>query len=331
MTKLTEYFDDKLSAQEQLEIQMWLAEHGGNPDSEAQLAELFDSLHVENDAEARAAFGRVAHRLGISGLRTPAVSRRSRILAWSQRAAAILVIPLLCAVWMLYADRQPDVEWLERQVPCGETASLTLPDGTQLHLNAGSRITYPSVFTGKERRIFVEGEIFADVAKNPRRPFVIQSGEVGIRVLGTRFNFKSYANTDCVEVLLVEGAVQFDINAQARTQQLVMKPGDMVQYDRSTGDIDLTTFRPEHFKSFADNRAIHFFNLRMSDIASDLERLFGTQIVILDNTLAQARYFAYFTNNESLDQILEAINTDRKMHILRRDGVIYLSSNHRSR
>ena len=106
-----------------------------------------------------------------------------------------------------------------------------------------------------------------------------------------------------------------------------MKPGDMVQYDRATGDIDLTTFRPGHFKSFADNRAIHFFNLRMRDIASDLERLFGTHIVILDEALAQARYFAYFTNNENLDQILSAINSDHKMQILRRDGVIYLSSN----
>ena len=67
MTKLNEYFDNELSAQEQLEIQMWLAEHGDSPDSEAQLAELFDSLHIDDDAAARAAFGRVAHRLGIAG------------------------------------------------------------------------------------------------------------------------------------------------------------------------------------------------------------------------------------------------------------------------
>lgn len=298
MTKLNEYFDNELSAQEQLEIQMWLAEHGDSPDSEAQLAELFDSLHIDDDAAARAAFGRVAHRLGIAGGQPSAPSRCARIVAWSQRIAAILVVPLLCAVWLLYADRKPEAEWLEQQVPYGEMASLTLPDGTQLHLNSGSRITYPSAFTGKERRIFVEGEIFADVAKDPRKPFIIQSGEVGIRVLGTRFNFKSYANTDCIEVLLVEGSVRFDIDAPTRKQQLTMKPGDMVQYDRATGDI-----------------------------ASDLERLFGTHIVILDEALAQARYFAYFTNNENLDQILSAINSDRKMQILRRDGVIYLSSN----
>lgn len=52
MTKLNKYFDNELSAQEQLEVQMWLAEHGGNPDSETQLAELFDSLHVDDDTAA---------------------------------------------------------------------------------------------------------------------------------------------------------------------------------------------------------------------------------------------------------------------------------------
>lgn len=167
MTKLNEYFDNELSAQEQLEIQMWLAEHGDSPDAEAQLAGLFDSQHIDDDAAARAAFGRVAHRLGIAGGQPAVPSRRARIVTWSQRIAAVLVVPLLCAVWLLYADRKPDAEWLEQQVPCGETASLTLPDGTQLHLNSGSRITYPSAFTGRERRIFVEGEIFADVPKTP--------------------------------------------------------------------------------------------------------------------------------------------------------------------
>ena len=116
MTKLNEYFDNELSAQEQLEIQMWLAEHGDSPDSEAQLAELFDSLHIDDDAAARAAFGRVAHRLGIAGGQPSAPSRRARIVAWSQRIAAILVVPLLCAVWLLYADRKPEAEWLEQQV-----------------------------------------------------------------------------------------------------------------------------------------------------------------------------------------------------------------------
>ena len=86
--------------------------------------------------------------------------------------------------------------------------------------------------------------------------------------------------------MLVDGAVQFDIDTDTRKQQLRMEPGDLVLYDRVSNDINLSTFQPEHFKSFADNRAIHFFNLRMHDIALDLERLFGTRIVILDEATA---------------------------------------------
>ena len=328
MTKLNEYFENKLSTQEQLEVQMWLAENGYNPDTEAQLEELFDKLHVDDDI--RKYVGDLVRfeqpvTIGITAEARNTTACRSRIAAWSQRIAAILIVPLLCAVCLLYATRQPEVEWFEKQVPYGEITSLTLPDGTHLHLNSGSRITYPSAFTGKERRIFVDGEIFADVAKDPHKPFIIRSGDVGIRVLGTKFNFKSYTNTDCIELLLVDGAVQFDIDTDTRKQQLRMEPGDLVLYDRVSNDINLSTFQPEHFKSFADNRAIHFFNLRMHDIALDLERLFGTRIVILDEALAQTRYFAYFTNNETLDQILSAINSDRKMKISRRDGVVYLS------
>ena len=66
MTKLNEYFENKLSAQEQLEVQMWLAENGYNPDTEAQLEELFDKLHVDDEAAAKAAFQQVASRLGIT-------------------------------------------------------------------------------------------------------------------------------------------------------------------------------------------------------------------------------------------------------------------------
>ena len=77
MTKLNEYFENKLSAQEQLEVQMWLAENGYNPDTEAQLEELFDKLHVDDEAAARAAFQQVASRLGITAETRPPAARVS--------------------------------------------------------------------------------------------------------------------------------------------------------------------------------------------------------------------------------------------------------------
>ena len=95
--------------------------------------------------------------------------------------------------------------------------------------------------------------------------------------------------------------------------------------DRKSGEIDFRDFNPITFRGFHENRAIHFFNLRLSDIAEDLERLFGVKTVILDEKLAETRYFALFTNNESLDQILKGIDMEDQMVFNRKENVIYIS------
>jgi hypothetical protein len=105
----------------------------------------------------------------------------------------------------------------------------------------------------------------------------------------------------------------------------MLSPGEMLQYDRETGDIDFKQFNPFSFRAFHENKSIHFFNLRLSDIMEDLERLFGTKLVLLDESLADTRYFALFTNNESLDQILKGIDIDGKMRFVRKGEVIYIS------
>ena len=98
----------------------------------------------------------------------------------------------------------------------------------------------------------------------------------------------------------------------------------MLQYDRESGKVNLDDFNPGIYKDFYDDGAIHFFNLPMKDIALDLERLFGTRIVILDESLADCRFFAWFTNDETLEQILYSLNADGRMEISRDDGVIYI-------
>ena len=146
-----------------------------------------------------------------------------------------------------------------------------------------------------------------------------------MKVLGTTFNFKSYDNSDCVELLLINGMVEADINAHNRSKQITLHPGEMIQFDRKSGEIDFRDFNPITFRGFHENRSLHFFNLRLSDITADLERLFGTRMVILDESLAQTRYFALFTNNESLEQILKGIDMDETMNFVNKENVIYIS------
>jgi len=112
-----------------------------------------------------------------------------------------------------------------------------------------------------------------------------------------------------------------------KDSRIIMKPGDMAQYSKSSGDVGLSTTDISSYRAFFDNRSLHFFNLSLADIVSDLERIFGEEIVILDKSLAKTRYFAYFTNGENLDQILSGLNAGGGMRIRKENGITYIDRN----
>ena len=321
MEMLKKYFYGELPPSEEQQVQQWLAEHGDDP----QVVEALDKLMGEQEnADERLsaqAFDSVKKKLGIKHNKISKYVVTA--LKWMSVAACFILLPFFSA--LVHESRQCDVKWMEIKVPNGTYRELHLADGTHLHLNAGTRVTYPSDFNSKERKIFVDGEVFAEVTKNPECPFVIVSGDVSVNVYGTTFNFKSYSESECVELLLLDGAVTMDIDTPCCSKELSLHPGEMIQFDRSTGEIDLKPFTPHLYRGFHEGRALHFFNIGLRDIAMDLERYFGTKVVLLDESLAENRYFALFTNNETLEQILEGINMDGKMKYSSKNGVIYIS------
>ena len=325
MDILRKYFTGQLSPQEENQVREWLLENSDDPEVVQALETIMNEFMSEDSQMSKEAFKDVCARLGV-GL---GLGRRRRLVrkafCWISRVAACVVLLLAGALSYKYLFPDEIVQWRELKVPVGQIGELQLADGTVLQLNAGSRVTYPTEFIGNERRIFIEGEIYAEVSSDSEKPFIIETGDVDVKVLGTTFNFKSYDNTECVELLLLEGAVEVDIDINGKNRQMNLQPDEMIQYDRKTGHVDINTFNPFSFRSFHENKSIHFFNLRLSDIMSDLERLFGTKLILLDESLADTRYFALFTNNESLDQILNGVNIEGKMKFIRKDGVIYIS------
>ena len=185
------------------------------------------------------------------------------------------------------------------------------------------RVIYPSEFTEDKREIFVSGELFAEVAKNPDKPFIISAGDVHVQVLGTKFNLRAYGNIETIEVALVEGSVLF--KTPTHPNELLTK-GEMIQYNRISQKIVRDTFLANMYKCPAKNEGFYFSNLPLSDIVKELEYYFDTRIIILDQKLADSNYIAYFTNGETLDEILSNLNTDGQMSITRSQGVIMITS-----
>ncbi len=319
MADLKRYLDGHMSPEEEREFRNLLGEDCPDPNLDKELEDYFNSME-DNDVQlADSAYLKAEKTSGIRGLR---IGRK--VLRWTMNIAAVAAVFVFA--FLIY-DRMylvEDVQWIEKRVEHGEIVSLLLPDGSHLYMNSGSRVTYPERFEGKTRQIFVDGEIYADIAKDPEHPFVINSGDVSVDVLGTTFNMKSFSDAECVEVILLEGSVRFNVLEDTHRNEMVMRPGNMLQYHRSSGKIDLDVFPKDKYSAFYKNRSLHFFNITLEDITEDLERLFCTKIVILNEDLAKKKYFACFGNNESLDEILNAINADKKIKIRKKEGVIYL-------
>ena len=324
MDILKRYFYGQMTPEDETRFQDWLVAHADEVEVQNALMEIMSEMEQENTGISTDAFNAVCRSLGIDlRFRKKTVCRKFRIML-AKAAACVLLLACGAAAYSFLVP-EPQTEWKEKKIPNGAYEELLLSDGTRLHLKAGTRVTYPARFIGKERRIFVDGEIFAEVAEDRKRPFLINSGDVSVTVLGTTFNFKAYDDARCVELLLLDGAVQVDIDDKTRNRHFALEPGEMIQYDRECGKINLKDFNPDMYGCLNDNDAVHFFDLTMGDIVADLERRFDVKIVFMDESLANFRYFAWFTNGEDLDRILDALNIDKRMTFLKKDDVIYIS------
>ena len=309
---LRNYFFDRLSSREEKKVQEYICTNKESEELNDALRDLFDECLAPEGKQVRhVQWGRIA----LISLASAAV------------AALLVLIPVSYKAGMdAGEDRIASIEWVEVNVPSGQKQTVTLSDGTVLHLNSGSRLTYPAEFSGNSRTIFMDGEAFLDVAKYPDHPFIIKSQNVDVTVLGTSFNFRNFAQERMAELLLMDGSVEACVSIQDDTRTVRLRPGDKMRYNRLDGKMDIERFAPASYKAFYRDNSLHFFDMEMADIAKELSRRFNCDIVVMDEELASRRYFSIFTNNETLDQILSVMSSDGKMRVRRSGKTIYLQS-----
>ena len=309
---LRNYFFDRLSSREEKKVQEYICTNKESEELNDALRDLFDECLAPEGKQVRhVQWGRIA----LISLASAAV------------AALLVLIPISYKAGMdAGEDRIASIEWVEVNVPSGQKQTVTLSDGTVLHLNSGSRLTYPAEFSGNSRTIFMDGEAFLDVAKDPDHPFIIKSQNVDVTVLGTSFNFRNFAQERMAELLLMEGSVEACVSIPDNTRTVRLRPGDKMRYNRLDGKMDIERFAPASYKAFYRDNSLHFFDMEMADIAKELSRRFNCDIVVVDEERASRRYFSIFTNNETLDQILSVMSSDGKMRVRRSGKTIYLQS-----
>ena len=115
------------------------------------------------------------------------------------------------------------------RVPRGGEYSITLSDGTIVYLNSESELRYPVNFVGRDRRVYLSGEAYFDVVQDEVHPFIVDMGNSSVRVLGTSFNVRAYADEDEVLTTLVQGTVKFS----AGKESVTLEPGKQAVLGKS--------------------------------------------------------------------------------------------------
>lgn len=122
-------------------------------------------------------------------------------------------------------QRPKETMYNTMSTPNGRQFQLILPDGSKVWLNAASSIKYPTIFTGSERVVEMDGEAYFEIARNPKVPFKVKANKTEVEVLGTGFNVNGYNNEEAFTTTLIDGSVK--INANKRS--VILKPGQQAQ------------------------------------------------------------------------------------------------------
>jgi ferric-dicitrate binding protein FerR (iron transport regulator) len=183
---------------------------------------------------------------------------------------------------------------------------VVLPDGTDLWLNAGSKIKYGIPFIRENRQVELTGEAFLKVTKNGKAPFVVNVGAASVKVLGTRFNVKAYPEEEQIEIALSEGSVEFSgTMVDGKKAEANLIPNDFLVLDKQTGNVRLENRNLEKYISWYQNILI-FDDTPMQEVAVTLERWYGVKVIVADPEINKYRFTTTF-ENESLFRVLELL------------------------
>ncbi|MBA9079298.1 FecR family protein [Rufibacter quisquiliarum] len=298
---LDRYLAEECTPEEAQQVEAWLAnlqqeknqwQKLGEPEREQLLSSVFANIKNTISPEARV-------------VQMP-VRNRWRMI--SALAAAFLIGALVYTFWgQLVQNRNEQEAYVAVQAQKGHRKRLTLPDGTHLWLNAGSSLKYPVSFNQKNREVFLEGEGFFEVAHNPEKPFVVRTGSLSTKVLGTVFNVNAYPEKETVQVTLVSGRVLLEQNQQELASSMELAPRQAATFSKKSGNLSRQEVRHvEEFYAWTEGRLV-FQETPLQEALLRLERAYGVSLAA-EGQVANCTITGTFKVEQPLAQVMQIIS-----------------------
>jgi ferric-dicitrate binding protein FerR (iron transport regulator) len=312
---LIKFLNDKCTDEELKEVLHWIKNDSLNNQSKnwgyQDWTEFKTNENLMDNDNLSSLLDKIHHKININkqNIKNP----NAGITTWLTRAAAILLIPVLAFLFYTISEKKSEsinytsnltVDSLEIIAPAGSRTVVQLSDGSEVHLNYGSKLKYPQNFTGDTRGVILLGEGYFNIAHNPEKPFIVKTGKLNVKALGTKFNVQAYPGEEIIATTLVEGKVVVEqkfANGNIKTIG-AMEPGQHVNYDLNSEVVSCTKGSVEKYIAWKDGKLV-FENESIVEVTDRLSRMFNVDFEVADN-VKDYSYTVTFVD-EPLFQILD--------------------------
>lgn len=230
--------------------------------------------------------------------------RNHRPLAWATAAAFVIFI----SVGIYFSNNNkpgthlPAITKAVKPKPARHAQEIRLADGSTVFLNKNSQLDYPTRFKGKTREVYLTGEAYFDIKHDPLHPFLVHTGQITTRVLGTAFNIKTKGHV--VQVTVTRGKVR--VSTPKRVLGVVL-PDQQISYNEATHQSSRDLLNAKTIVLWKETDLI-MDNMTLKEAAAVLTDRYGVNIVLENNKIENCRFVASFLNTTSLDQVIKVLS-----------------------
>ena len=319
---VVKYLTGEATNEEQNALQEWLKddpEHKGLFDSYRKIWEGMDKVSGITTQEIENEWSRLEIAINEQETRVvtlePAKYSRRSILRIAA-TVALLVSSFTIIYWFISQSS-------ELQILAGnESMEHTFPDGSVASLNYNSSISYKKNFGEKTRSLELNGEAFFDVKKDPDKPFVIHSGNLEIKVLGTSFNVNAYPEADMLDVVVESGSVSVKLKGRAGST-VTLEKGDKATFTKSEMNLFKSVNTDKNYLAWKTRRIV-FEETSMTEVVELLSKVYG-RILIIDSPSLEKCPITVTFDSQSLDAVLAVISSTLDVTTKQTENQIILS------
>lgn len=208
---------------------------------------------------------------------------------------------------VVFIDRQleegaSEIKYNKVEIPRGGEYQIVLGDGTRVYLNAQTELRFPESFASSEQRlVYLSGEAYFEVTKNPSKPFVVQCKDYAVKVLGTSFNVNSYEGDETSKTTLATGKVEIDMDGKQTIlnpgQQAIIKNGEV-----NVKEVDVEVYTTWMFDNF------RFQSESIQEIMTKLSRWYAIDVFYMNESVRNYHFTGYLPRYAKIADVLELLS-----------------------